>query len=57
MTNYEKIMSEMTPEVIVDIVENPCKYCNYRKVNCVEEAHESMCKDGVYIWLKKAVEQ
>lgn len=56
MTNYDKIMSEMTIEKIIDIIDNPCHYCVLREVNCTDESYaESMCKNGVYVWLKTEV--
>lgn len=52
MTNYEKIMSEMTPEMFVEILSgaaNPCLMCSYRK-----QAHcPCRCQEGIKKWLKQ----
>lgn len=52
MTNYEKIMSEMTPEMFVEILDgttNPCLMCVYREqTDC-----KFRCLEGIEKWLKQ----
>ena len=52
MTNYEKIMSEMTVEKLAEILtgdsSNACTHCALRKEN-VCGWH---CNNGIELWLK-----
>ncbi|WP_154502484.1 hypothetical protein [Stecheria intestinalis] len=52
MTNYERIMNEMTPEMFVEILDgmtNPCLMCSYRK-----QAHcPRRCQEGIEKWLNQ----
>lgn len=53
MTNYEKVMNDMTPEMFAEIILegmfNPCLMCAYRNtVRC-----SSGCIDGIEKWLKE----
>ena len=58
MTNYEKIMSEMTVEKLAELIsentlDNPCQFCAYRD----ETRCGFRCIDGTEEWMKqKAVE-
>lgn len=56
MTNYERIMSEMTPEMFVEILDgttNPCLMCSYRK-----QAHcPCRCQEGIKKWLKQEAKE
>lgn len=55
MTNYEKIMSEMTVDKMIDLITddglNACKYCALREKN-VCGWH---CNNGIELWLKQEV--
>lgn len=55
MTNYEKIMRDMTPEKLAEIlvgVTNPCLTCAYReKKDCLFR-----CIDGIEEWMKQEEE-
>jgi hypothetical protein len=56
MTNYEKIMNDMTPEMYAEIILegmfNPCLMCAYRdKTRCAFH-----CLDGIEKWLKQEAE-
>ena len=52
MTNYEKIMTDMTPEKLAEIIDgvtNPCLMCVYReKEDCLFR-----CIDGTEEWMKQ----
>ena len=52
MTNYEKIMTDMTPEKLAEIIDgvtNPCLTCAYReKKDCLFR-----CIDGIEEWMKQ----
>ena len=53
MTNYEKVMDGMTPEMFAEIILegalNPCLMCAYSNtVRC-----SSGCIDGIEKWLKQ----
>ena len=57
MTNYEKIMSEMTPEklteIIFDGIANSCCMCAYRdKQRC-----GFCCTEGIEKWMKQEEEK
>ena len=52
MTNYEKVMNEMTPEKLADMIDHgtaSCLMCTYRnKSNC-----SFHCRDGIEEWLNQ----
>lgn len=49
MTNYERVMNEMTPEKLADMIYHACLMCAYRnKSNC-----SFRCRDGIEEWLKQ----
>ena len=49
MTNYEKIMSEMTVEKLAEIIAKPCLTCAYQeKEDCLFQ-----CIEGIEKWLKQ----
>lgn len=52
MTNYEKIMNDMTPEKlaeIIDEVKNPCLMCVY-----LEQTYcKFRCREGIEKWLNQ----
>lgn len=54
MTNYEKIMRDMTPEKLAELIsentlDNPCLTCAYReKEDCLFR-----CIDGTEEWMKE----
>lgn len=53
MTNYEKVMNEMTPEKLAEIIANPCLTCAYReKEDCLFQ-----CIEGIEKWLKHEEEK
>ena len=55
MTNYERIMSEMTVEKLAELIsentlDNPCQFCAYYYMDfraC------RTCSDGIAEWLKQ----
>ena len=54
MTNYEKIMSEMTVEKLAELIsentlDNPCQFCAYRD----ETRCGFRCTEGIEKWLKQ----
>ena len=57
MTNYEKIMNDMTPEKLAELLtgnseRNTCLMCAYRNIaRCAFQ-----CLDGIEKWLKKEEE-
>lgn len=49
MTNYEKIMSEMTPEKLAEIMVYPCLMCV-----CREQTYcKFRCQEGIEKWLNQ----
>ena len=55
MANYEKIMRDMTPEKLAEIlvgVINPCLMCVYRE----KKACLFRCIEGIEEWMKKEEE-
>ena len=59
MTNYEKIMSEMTAEKLAvllseNYLDNPCQYCmRFNK----QDSACSVCADGIAEWLKEEAKE
>jgi hypothetical protein len=54
MTNYEKIMSEMTVEKLAEMINdgiNACTYCALRE----KELCGGHCHTGIELWLKQEV--
>ena len=54
MTNYEKIMIDMTPEKLAELIsentlDNPCNFCAYRD----ETRCGFRCIDGTEEWMKQ----
>ena len=52
MTNYERIMSEMTPEKLADGIANACCMCAYRE----ETRCGFRCTEGIEKWLNQEAE-
>lgn len=55
MTNYEKIMNDMTPEKLAEIMDqatNLCLMCVYRE----QTYCKFRCRDGTEKWLKQEAE-
>ena len=57
MTNYEKIMNDMTPEKLAELIsentlDNPCQFCAYRD----ETRCGFRCTEGIEKWLKQEAE-
>ena len=57
MTNYEKIMSEMTPEKLAELIsentlDNPCNFCAYYMDSFLNRACKT-CSEGIEEWLKE----
>ena len=56
MTNYEKVMNDMTPEmfaeIILDGMFNPCLMCAYRE----KKACLFRCIEGIEEWMKQEEE-
>ena len=57
MTNYEKIMSEMTPEKLAELIsentlDNPCQFCAYYRDSFLSRPCKT-CRDGIEEWLKQ----
>lgn len=55
MTNYEKIMSEMTVEKLAEMINDgiiSCEYCALREKN-VCGWH---CNNGIELWLRQEAE-
>ena len=57
MTNYEKIMSEMTVEKLAELIsentlDNPCHFCAYRD----ETRCGFRCTEGIEKWMNQAEE-
>lgn len=49
MTNYEKIMNDMTPEKLAEIMTNPCLMCV-----CREQTYcKFRCGEGIEKWLNQ----
>lgn len=52
MTNYEKIMNDMTPEKLAEIIDgvtNECLMCAYhKKTYCMAQ-----CSEGIERWLNQ----
>ena len=58
MTNYEKIMSEMTVEKLAELIsentlDNPCHFCAYRD----ETRCGFRCTEGIEKWLKQEAKE
>ena len=52
MTNYEKIMRDMTPEKLAEQATNPCLMCVYREqTDC-----KFRCREGIEKWLNQEAE-
>lgn len=57
MTNYEKLMQDMTPDHLAHIIiqMETCEFCAY-KFSCHEMHRWRDCTEGVKAWLKQPVE-
>lgn len=56
MTNYEKIMSEMTVEKLAEMINdgiNACTYCAMRE----EKVCGWHCNNGIELWLKQEAKE
>jgi len=59
MTNYERIMNEMTVEKLAvllseNYLDNPCQYCmRFNK----QDSACSVCADGIAEWLKQEAKE
>lgn len=58
MTNYEKIMSEMTVEKLAELIsentlDNPCNFCAYY----MDFRACRTCSDGIKEWLKQEAKE
>lgn len=56
MTNYEKIMNGMTPELlgkILDAVGAPCVMCAYQEELLREGYCPGSCREGIEKWLNQ----
>ena len=58
MTNYEKIMTDMTPEKLAELIsentlDNPCQFCAYRD----ETRCGFRCTEGIEKWLKQEAKE
>ncbi len=51
MTNYERIVSEMTPEKLAEIIAKPCLTCAYRD----ETRCGFRCTEGIEEWMNQEV--
>ncbi|MDD7679664.1 MAG: hypothetical protein PUJ06_04100 [Stecheria intestinalis] len=61
MTNYEKIMSEMTPEKLAELIsentlDNPCQFCAYYRDSFLSRPCKT-CSEGIEEWLKQEEEK
>lgn len=57
MTNYERIMSEMTPEKLAELIsentlDNPCQFCAYYNDSFLNRACRT-CSEGIEEWLMR----
>ena len=57
MTNYEKIMNDMTPEKLAELIaedrlDNPCNFCAYYRDSFLSRPCRT-CSDGIKEWLKQ----
>ena len=61
MTNYEKIMSEMTPEKLAELIaedtlDNPCNFCAYYMDSFLNRPCKT-CSEGIEKWLKQEAKE
>lgn len=62
MTNYERIMNEMTVEKIAELISentlyNPCNLCAYYRDSFISrQCKTCTCIDGIEEWLKQEEE-
>lgn len=61
MTNYEKIMSEMTVEKLAELIsentlDNPCHFCAYYMDSFLNRACRT-CSEGIEEWLKQEAKE
>ena len=57
MTNYEKLMSEMTVEKLAELIaeetlDNPCNFCAYYTDSFLNSPCKT-CSEGIEEWLKQ----
>ena len=57
MTNYEKIMRDMTPEKLAELIsentlDNPCQFCAYYRDSFLSRPCKT-CSEGIEEWLKQ----
>ena len=57
MTNYEKIMRDMTPEKLAELIaedtlDNPCNFCAYYMDSFLNRPCKT-CSEGIEEWLKQ----
>ena len=57
MTNYEKIMNDMTPEKLAELIsentlDNPCNFCAYYMDSFLNRPCKT-CSEGIEKWLKR----
>lgn len=60
MTNYEKIMNDMTPEKLAELIaedtlDNPCNFCAYYMDSFLNSPCKT-CSEGISEWLKQEAE-
>ena len=61
MTNYEKIMNDMTPEKLAELIsentlDNPCNFCAYYMDSFLNRPCKT-CSEGIEEWLKQEVKE
>lgn len=61
MTNYEKVMNEMTPEKLAELIsentlDNPCQFCAYYMDSFLNRACRT-CSDGIEEWLNQEAKE
>ena len=61
MTNYEKIMRDMTPEKLAELIaedtlDNPCNFCAYYMDSFLNRPCKT-CSEGIEEWLKQEAKE
>lgn len=61
MTNYDRVMNEMTPEKLAELIsentlDNPCHFCAYYMDSFLNRACRT-CSEGIEEWLKQEAKE